>query len=320
MEVQLAVAKARWNRRVTSRCIRKGLLSGKRYVGKRKNHLKPKWSFKLFRVVSPEVLDLFSPQNHRSTVNFIEKLHTAVRSASLGNGKVHVCFRNLMRISASGGIYLLANTDWLTKIYPSVKFMVSKPPAAPEGKNKAPRPVVHSVLKQIGFYRLVGQPTPKLPQLPHVDCWQVATADDASGELLGEAIEKAAKFGLNSKALYRSAIEALSNASEHAYHANVPTTRNFPIRRWWLFSAVLENQLHFYICDLGHGIPKTLVHTQKSDLLAMIKQRINAIIPNTKTSAFVGDVLDIKASTMVKETRTDLEHRGKGGSDVKSLV
>lgn len=307
-------------RRVASKLMLSAARNGKLFIGSRKRASTGNTKSRIIRVVCPSILSLHTPNLHAKTVEFVKNLEKTVRESTLTGRTVHICFRNTRKIYASGGIYLLANTDVLVNKYPTAKFTCSIPPNIPDPTFHASLPVVHSVLCQIGFYRLIGIDKPKGIQLPNVDCWHVSSSGTADGSFIGTAIEKLERIGANIQGLYRSSIEAVANASEHAYSTELQSERAFVMKKWWLFSAVMDDQVLFYICDLGHGIPKTLEHTQPPELLATIKNVLSKMIPERHRSAWVDDVYKIKMSTMVKETRTALSYRGKGGGDLKSYI
>ncbi|MBU0914329.1 MAG: hypothetical protein KKF22_17500 [Gammaproteobacteria bacterium] len=310
-------------RRLASKLIKRSKLGGPIFSGSRKQPRvgnKKTSPRKLIRVVCPAMLSLHSPALHTKTVKFISEFEKAVRAAQFGSATVHVCFRDTKKIFASGGIYLLARCEVIVNRYRNVKYRVSVPPSLPEPGHIGPQPIAHSVLCQIGFYKLLGIKQPRGAQLPSVDCWYVSSSEKADGEFIGNAIEKLGKTGAEARDLYRSSIEAISNASEHAYSTAIQTDKVFTIKKWWLFSAVLDNEAFFYICDLGHGIPKTLEYTQSPTLLEHIKSLLTKTMSPEQRRGFVEDVHKIKMSTMVKETRTELSYRGKGGGDLKSYI
>uniref|UniRef100_UPI004048B317 hypothetical protein n=1 Tax=Rheinheimera sp. TaxID=1869214 RepID=UPI004048B317 len=321
--VSFKTAINKWSRKISSRRLRGQRLGGPIYTGTRKNPKHSRRRTEYYDVVAPAALDLSKLKSHTKTVDFVQNLREAVRRAAQREGTVKLCFRDTKLITASGGIYLLATTDVLVKQYPTAKFSISWPPAIPHSEFHAAKSVVHSVLRQIGFYSLINVKAHKGEVLPHVDCWHVETATKVESEKLGEAITRLIPYGIRTSALYRSGIEAMSNASEHAYSTNVPSKRIFLEKRWWLFTAVLNHELIVYICDLGHGIPETLPYTQDKSVLDKVYLRLKELVPNyvkNRIGVFEGDALQIQASTLIKKTRTELNYRGKGGQDIKSFI
>lgn len=307
------------NRRVSSGKKKAERLGGPIYQGTRKN---PKHSRRReydIRVVAPSKIDLGKPKSHKSLVQFMVALKIACQTAANSGRTINICFRDTRLITASGGIYLLATTDTLVKKFSHVKFSVTKPPKIPQVEYHAAVSVVHSVLCQIGFYKLLNLNPVKGKDLPHVNCWHVETSSIVDSVALGTAIERLTEHGVHGADMFRAGIEAMANATEHAYTDRI--LNNFTDKRWWLFTAVLNNELIVYICDLGHGIPVTLPHTQNENILQLAFHKFMTTFQLTRpTSQLTGDVLNIAISTFIKETRTDLGHRGKGGEDIKSFI
>lgn len=313
----------RARRRLSSKLIKGQKRGGPVYSGTRKN---PKHSRKLFSViklVAPAIITLANNKYHSQIVKFIGELGLAIKRAAQSDTIINICFRNTRSIHASGGIYLLASTDVLVRQYPGVMFSVGYPPKIPHQELKASKAIVHDVLCHIGFYKLLKKSPQKSTGLPHVDCWTVRTAQQVESEELGEAIGQLEDFGVDVTLLYRAGIEAMSNAAEHAYSDAVPTKRIFREKRWWLFTAILNNELIVYICDLGHGIPNTLPFTQNQSVLAAAIKKLQSFLPEN-VKKMIGhldsDALQIAVSTLIKETRTSLDYRGKGGKDIKSFI
>lgn len=269
------------------------------------------------------MIGLTNPKSHLALVSFLDQFEKATRAVSSGSATILVCFRNTKHIEASGGIYLLARTELIVRMHPKVQFKISKPPKIPHGSLKAAKSIVHDVLCQIGYYKALRLASTRGPSLPHVECWQVLTATKVESKVLGEAIDKLTPLGVNGTLLYRAGIEALSNAAEHAYSDLDGVSRTFREKRWWLFTAVLNNELIVYVCDLGHGIPVTLPFTQEPNVLKeAMKRVISRLPPQAKKVLSIreGDALQIATSTLIKETRTSLTYRGKGGNDIKSFI
>ena len=87
-----------------------------------------------------------------------------------------------------------------------------------------------------------------------------------------------------------------------------------------MFTGVLDNKLIFVIADKGHGIPKTLPFTQSLDVINAIKAKVRNTYAKLNSSVLSGDAEAIHIATLVKETRTALGHRGKGGPDLRKFV
>ncbi|MBE3725420.1 hypothetical protein HJ192_11235 [Vibrio parahaemolyticus] len=132
-----------------------------------------------------------------------------------------------------------------------------------------------------------------MKEIQSVRCWHQANGTLADGALAGRVIKELEKFGVEKSVLYRSSVEAISNAVEHGYDKNIKSNADISDKTWWMFAAVLENKLTILVADLGHGIPNTLEKTQDSSILDEIWGMLG--IKATK------DCELIHASTLVKK-------------------
>ncbi|EEZ39098.1 hypothetical protein [Photobacterium damselae] len=210
---------------------------------------------------------------------------------------------------------MTATVDYIKAKYPKLEFKVTRPPNQRIGLQMENRNLVDSVLVHIGFYKLIGHEHIKRRcDAKSVTCWSYAHGDNASGEIAAQLIQNLGKFKIKTNKLYRSCFEAVANACEHAYTDKVMRDNPFILKRWWFFVGVLNDKITVIICDLGHGIPKTLEVTQDENILTTLWKKLK--LPSKPTT----DCTLIHASTMVKETRTKEIYRGKGGTDVKTFV
>ncbi|VVN74237.1 hypothetical protein PS708_00605 [Pseudomonas fluorescens] len=261
-------------------------------------------------VEAPSKLDIYSPKNHSIFLKFIENLRRSIKN----NKTTFISFKNSYRITAAAGLLLVAETDRLTKAYPEAIIKCSFPPTSNEGVYKNNFNVVESALNQIGFFKLIKQQCQRVAKYAHVEKWHQLSGDTADGSLaqsllnsLPDSIPKRSK-----QKLYRGAIEAIANSVEHAY----PSIRNDGVNtvdtRWWMLVGLDDFNLTVIICDLGVGIPETLPKKHPASLLNLIKSKFS--IFDSSDSEL------IRASTHIKETRTLLDNRGKGGKDFRSIA
>lgn len=309
------------NRKISEKRKRAEKRGGKVFTGTRKYpHRKAKLKLEL-KLIAPKYLDLYKPQRHTKTMEFLKKFESESLRAIQSNSNLRLCFRDTALIGASAGILLLSTTEVIMKRHPNLRVRISKPPTTKNTVDNSQVNVVHAVLERIGFYKALKLGPFKTKSFPHVDNWYIGSSTQVEGENLYDAIEVTKELGVKTSELYRSGIEAISNAVEHAYSESVPTERIFPLKKWWIFVGIIDARLVILVCDKGHGIPVTLPYTQNSKLMTAIKsymlklyQTQSKRIPNS------GDVAQIHAATLVQETRTKLGHRGKGGEDIKSFV
>lgn len=309
------------NRRISEKLIRSEKRGGKAFTGTRKHpHKKSKLKSEI-KIIAPKFIDLYKARNHTKTMDFIQKLEISSFQAIRSNATLRICFRETMVISAAAGILLLSTIEIIAKNHPSLKVTISRPPNSKQNGDKGTINVVHAVLQRIGFYKAIRLGPFKTKSFPHVDNWYIGSSTQVDGQNLADAIKITEDLGVKTSELYRSGIEAISNAVEHAYSGKVPTNKAFTLKKWWIFVGVIDSRLVILVCDRGHGIPETLPYTQSTKLLGSIKAYLaNLYKLKTAKIAHDGDVAQIHAATLVQETRTKLGHRGKGGKDIKSFV
>ncbi|MFC0174071.1 hypothetical protein [Vibrio comitans] len=266
--------------------------------------------------MAPTRIDLYNPRYHTELVMFKQELEKKADESSQSSyrKKLRICFRNTTHITAAAGLLMIATVDNIVSKHPRLKFAVTRPPNR-NSKLGQLENLVDSVLVRVGFYKLIGHENIKRRcDAANVKCWRYAYGDDANGEIPARLIQELASYGVKTNKLYRSCFEAVANATEHAYTDKVKAKRPFNLERWWFFVGVLDDKITVLICDLGHGIPDTLETTQSKGMLSKIFEKLGFKTKPTE------DCILIRASTMVKESRTGMEFRGKGGTDVKTFV
>ncbi|EHV1350932.1 hypothetical protein ACN1YD_001666 [Vibrio cholerae] len=270
-----------------------------------------------FSAIAPARIDLYKPSLHKEFIEFKHDLEAKAKAACQSNytKSLRICFRNTTHITAAAGLLMVATVDNIIAKYPQITFKVTRPPSSRIAPGTKTENLVDSVLVHLGFYALIGHGHIKRRcDAKSVTCWQYAYGDDASGEIAATLIQKLATYGVKTNKLYRSCFEAVANATEHAYTDKITPEKPFVLKRWWFFVGVLNDKITVLICDLGHGIPNTLEVTQSKRMLERLWSKLNF------TSKPTNDCALIQASTIVKETRTKEEFRGKGGTDIKTFV
>ena len=267
--------------------------------------------FNLFEVTAPYKIILAKEIGYEF-VAFKEELELKAKLAAPSKSRLKLSFRDTAIIDAPACSVLIAVLDTIRCQYPTLKFQIVRPKSKPADHRKHLPYDVDAVFCHIGLYKLLGFNYTSSSSQENVKCWHFIQSDSASGKITEPLFKELKEMGIND--IYSSYFEAIANAVEHAYDPAIQTKRHFPIKRWWMLMAVLEGRLSLFICDLGHGIPNTLDKTQKESLLKRIWLRLKLSGKPTQ------DSLCIKASTLIKETRTELEHREKGGSDIRSFI
>lgn len=307
----ISVQLDKFGRKITSAKLKKGHRFHK--LVRKRPHKSRKKSYEI-RVIAPAHIDFYSPKKFVQANKFVQDLQKAIKNAHESGGKiVKICFRNTVYISAAAAINLFAETDRSITKNKNVKFSITYPPKTSIlNPNKSTIPIVDLVLNRLGFYNLLGLKKRTLKEQKNVKCWEHASGLAVDGQIAANLLESVDNLHLDKSQLYRSCVEALANAVEHAYNIDIISDADMSDKRWWMFMAILDGRLVLIICDLGHGIPTTLPKTQSIEL-------INKIV-----GLFGGNINQdcslIQAATLVKKTRTDKEYRGKGGKDLTSLV
>ncbi|MGA6301004.1 hypothetical protein [Enterobacter ludwigii] len=266
------------------------------------------------KIIAPACIDLSKPKHHALLVKFVDDIKKyAKKGVSNRVAQVLLCFRETKIITASGGLWLLANLESLRTVYPYVKYTVTRPPATRLHDNDKNRyPVVDAVMNWIGIYTALGFEKREMRELPMVNCWEVARGSQVASKQVGELLEKVTeKIGHNLQPLYRPLVEAMSNSVEHAYRADLYPNAQ-PHTKWWCFAAIMNNRLLTLVCDLGLGISKTIPKTQSKKFFVNIIEYIGHSL-NTDSDF-------IRASLQLKKSATKLDYRGKGGPDLQSLI
>lgn len=262
-------------------------------------------------VDAPSKLDLYSTKNQKAFVSFLTTVKVMAKSCK----RLFISFRNTHRITAPAGLLLLAEMDKIVLSNPSITIRCSFPPKMSEGRYKNSQSLVESALKQIGFFKLIGQQSPKLTNEASVRRWRHLSGDTADGSLAGSLLNQLSD-SLPKRArqkMYRGAIEAISNCVEHAYPD--PESSSEPMfsdRRWWMLVGIDQERVAVVVCDLGVGIPSTLPKKHPTNLIRKIISSVG--IQNESDGEL------IRASTYLRRTRTQLLNRGRGGQDVRSIV
>jgi hypothetical protein len=260
-------------------------------------------------VDAPVKLDLYSPKNHRAFVMFLQNIVQTVRT----NDKTFINLRHCTRITAAAGLLLVAEVDRLKKAFPLKSIKCINPETPKNGPGKSDANLVESALNQIGFYKIIGQENNKIASAGSVKKWRQLSGASADGTLASSLLQTLSTEVSPQvlKKLYRGAIEAIANCVEHAY----PTARqdglNIDDPRWWMLVGRDEAHLTIIVCDLGVGIPSTLPTKHEASFLSSLKTLLG-VTGSTDSEM-------IRISTHIKETRTKLSNRGKGGKDFRSM-
>lgn len=255
---------------------------------------------------------------HTLFVEFKEQLEMcAKRAVEEKVNQLRISFEDTDILYAEACVILIATLDTIRSQYPLLKFSVVRPRKmiSPANVTKFKPSFVDDVFCHVGLYKLLGFDYKTSSTGENVKSWHYVFSDEVDGSVTDPIFNELEKMGLqNTSVLYTGVIEGISNAVEHAYNKEICTGRELGIHRWWMLMAVRKNQLLIFVCDLGHGIPKTLRVANDHSLLINLFEKFKAAIDKST------DCMDIKVALHLRETRTKVSHRGKGGEDIKAFV
>lgn len=232
-------------------------------------------------------IDLIDSVNRGKLTKFVKDLEVALRS----NYKVVIDFGPTEHLETGGTLYLIANIDTLLIEFPGV--ISCRFP-----KND----VVEQLLQHVGLLRKLGKDPRKAVTADNVVNWHFATGSDATTSAFKALLmqHSDAMGGLQTRsALYDCMSEAVTNTRKHAY---VNSTKS--LNNWWMFSQANEEILTVTICDLGIGIPKSLL------VKPQMRDYFRKLLMVGRQSSHDKELIKIATST--NRSSTGLEYRGKG--------
>lgn len=191
-----------------------------------------------------------------------------------------------------GTLYFVANIESLLILFP--------------GKIDCTYPeddVVEQLFQHIGFLEKLGKKCRKVITADNVVNWHFATGTDASTSAFQALLlqhQDAMGGELTRSELYDCMSEAVTNTKKHAYPSRSDKSEN----RWWMFSQAMDNKLTVAICDLGIGIPDSLL--MKKEMSDYIRDLRGLF----RTEQMHKRLLKVAVSS--NRSSTGLPYRGKG--------
>ncbi|MFK9071709.1 ATP-binding protein [Proteus sp. NGCRVN-01] len=257
---------------------------------------------------APAHIDYYynNDKNHMVMNKFLDEIKQCIINS---NRRIFIDFSKTELISAAAMLSFLAEIDVLIKksSYGVNSIAFSHP------KDKK----IESILKQVGFYDLLKKDKRETPEYDDVTFWKY-TSGVCSEPVLASQMMSGIKQELErvkSRKLYRGFVEAMSNSVEHAYLDDDLHSEQEQTAKWWTFAGInKDKELIVVICDKGVGIPSTLPKTQGVSALREFFESIRVSLQNVRDSTY------IKAAATMSETRTGQNNRGKGFSDITSVI
>lgn len=268
-------------------------------------------------IKAPKIMSLRQGKEQPKLMEFIQKIETISSKCVASRKKILIDFSSMIRMYPDACVLLIATIDNVKHLYPQLKFRIKKPI-----KNPSSIFDPHAVFCHLGFYKLLGLEYNADCSSKYVKCWKYVSSDETEGAITKPLVDELTKMGVDTRGMYKSYMEAIANAVEHAYMDEIELPNKNQLKKWWMLLARIDNQLLLYVCDKGHGIPNTLKFTQNEHIFKVLVSKVKGLLELNK------DCLYIQASMLVKETkkevaretRTELPYRGKGKDDIKSFI
>lgn len=254
------------------------------------------------RVAAPSLFLLERIDTHFNLVDFLNKLR---RKLTAGATEILIDFNKTELIFPGGGLLFYAELQRVKDIFPYIKFKCRE--------SKSDR--VNQVLQHLGIFRMLGHASKVQPRRADVVNWRHARSDVVDCTGAGQIIEAFASLSQPvTRLLYKAASEAVTNAVMHAYsaprHDGLPPSAQ---KTWWMFCREEENKFYMAVCDLGVGIPETLVVKNAPEV-------INKILDAITFGAKPSDSQMIFGAMEYARTRTQLPQHGKGLMDLRKII
>ena len=212
-----------------------------RNINSKKTNLKP------VPIQAPETFELKSEKGRKEILETIKLITEHLSS----NRRIRLCFRKTKNLQPCGTLYFVSSIESPLIEYPG-KIDCSYPDDD----------IVEQLFQHIGFLEKLGKSKRKEITAENVVNWHFATGTDATTNAFQALLlqhQDAMGGELIRSELYDCMSEAVTNTKKHAY----PETNKKPENRWWMFSQAENNQLTVAICDLGIGIPDSLLEKKE---------------------------------------------------------
>lgn len=248
-----------------------------------------------------------SAQRHRPMVDFLRRLVSLTLEQ---NQIVALNFGDTKKLYPDGTLLFLAELSRILQRRPESVRCIRIPSD----------PVVRQVFSHLGIFGLLQCPRSFASDRADVVHWQCFSGVQADFTLgAGEAIEKLPRLNRNHvKVLYRSASEALTNVTQHAYSEPRMDGTGIPDDRgWWMFVREEPETLTVIFCDLGLGVPHTVPNSGKhaSWLETGMANVKRAIGHHTHRDAEL-----ISATVEEKRSRFRKDNRGNGFANMVETI
>ncbi|WP_420723927.1 ATP-binding protein [Hwanghaeella sp. LZ110] len=256
----------------------------------------------------PENISLTT--NYKETIEFINKLRDFV---IVKNMPVMLHFDNVVSVSPAAALVMTA------EIYRCRNLRPGRNGVVPVNGNWPEDPRARKILKDMGFYKLMNLPDRAPTEESEEQDLKIhlgfASLNTVNASAIAEFHEKIlAGFDVSlsktdKKKLQGAIIEAIGNATEHAYKS--PTDLQSMKKRSWMsgYIDIATNELMFMVMDQGVGIPNTLDPTLVERMISLRRLK-----PQPTDSDLIG------IAATLRRTSTQVSGRGKGIDTMKRLI
>lgn len=221
-------------------------------------------------------------------------------------------FSETKKMFTEGTLYLLAELETLKITNPDIKFSLIP----------SKEIIVNQVLKQTGILELLGVSLnfEDMEFDETVKYWKYSSGHkvemDSAEDMLDDFDDLLSES--SSTSIFNSITEAVTNCHHHAYLEKRFINDPMKAKKWWIFSQEKDNKLSICVCDLGIGIPKSLLRNSENvaeDWFSSLKNFLKS-----HKEKYDRDSASIKAAIEIGNTRTNLINRGKGLNQIINQI
>lgn len=237
---------------------------------------------------APKVFDLRGEDTRKAMLSFLSEIELA---AAAGR-RIRLCFGKTESLRPCGTLYFVANLELLIDKYP--------------GQIECGYPrddVVEQLFQHIGLLTRLGKEPRKQVTADNVVNWHFASGTDATTSAFQALLlqhQDAMGGEITRSELYDCMSEAVTNTRKHAY----PLQKTKKRSRWWMFSQASDEVLTVAICDLGIGIPNSLLN--KPEMKDYVRKLRHTFSPGRLHTKL------IEVAVSSNRSSTGLAYRGKG--------
>ncbi|MBP6437580.1 hypothetical protein [Acinetobacter towneri] len=256
----------------------------------------------------PKALTLFWKRPRNKLIKITDKFRNYYARKSIC---INLDFSETEKMFVDGTLYLLAELDTLKSTNSDIKFKLKL------SKDL----IVNQVLKQTGILDLLNINLTFEEELDEtVRYWKYSSGSkvelDLAEEMLNDFDEILSEN--SSKNIYNGITEALTNCHHHAYLEKRFINDPQKAKKWWLFSQEKDSKLTICVCDLGVGIPRSLVRNSENVQKDWFRN-LKAFLKSHREK-YDKDSASIKAAIEIGNTRTNLSNRGKGLNQIINQI